>query len=78
MPGAPVMSWLTLGFLAGVIVLMAMDYPVGTYTILPGMPVVALLLGIGWTVLKGTHPFAPTIPSYILTHAVETDPAPEG
>src|ERR1700750_433152 len=29
MPGAPVMGWLTLLFLLGVIVLMAMDYPVG-------------------------------------------------
>lgn len=52
MPGAPVMGWLTLLFLLGVVVLMALDYPVGTYTIALGVPVVALLLVIGWTLLK--------------------------
>jgi L-asparagine permease len=71
MPGAPVMGWVTLVFLAGVIVLMALDYPVGTYTITVGIPIVALLLGIGWTVLKGAHPFAPVAPSYILTEVAE-------
>jgi L-asparagine permease len=71
MPGAPVMSWLTLGFLLSVIVLMANDYPVGTYTILVGIPVVAVLLGIGWTLLKGSHPFAPTAPSYLVTEVAE-------
>ena len=71
MPGAPVMSWATLGFLVGVITLMALDYPVGTWTILLGIPVVAVLLGIGWTLLKGSHPFAPTAPSYILTEVAE-------
>ena len=58
-------------FLAGVIGLMALDYPVGTYTITVGIPIVALLLGIGWTVLKGSHPFAPVAPSYILTEVAE-------
>jgi L-asparagine permease len=77
MPGGRVMSWLTLGFLASVIVLMALDYPIGTSTILIGLPVLALLLGIGWTVLKGSHPFAPAAPSYVLTHAAETDGDPE-
>ena len=71
MPGGKVMSWATLGFLLGVIVLMANDKPVGTYTILVGIPVVAVLLGIGWTVLKGSHPFAPTAPSYVLTEVAE-------
>jgi L-asparagine permease len=71
MPGGAVMSWATLGFLVGVIVLMANDHPVGTYTILVGIPVVAVLLGIGWTVLKGSHPFAPVAPSYILTEVAE-------
>lgn len=70
MPWAPVMSWATLLFLAGVIVLMAMDYPVGTFTFAL-LPVVALLLGIGWTLLKGAHPFAPTPPSYFLTEIAE-------
>ncbi|MDB5739946.1 MAG: L-asparagine permease [Alphaproteobacteria bacterium] len=77
MPGGRVMAWMTLLFLAGVIVLMAMDYPAGTYTILIGLPVLALLLGAGWWLLKGTHPFAPAAPSYIVTHAAETDGDPE-
>jgi L-asparagine permease len=76
MPGAPIMSWLTLAFLASVIVLMAMDYPIGTYTI-ACLPVLALLLGLGWTVLKGSHPFAPAAPSYIVTHAAELEGDPK-
>jgi L-asparagine permease len=71
MPGGSAMSWLTLAFLLGVIVLMGNDYPVGTYTILVGIPVVLVLLGIGWTLLKGAHPFAPTAPSYVLTEVAE-------
>jgi L-asparagine permease len=77
MPGGRPMAWLTLAFLLGVIVLMAMDYPVGTYTILIGLPVLAVLLGIGWTVLKGSHPFAPAAPSYVFTRAAELDDDPE-
>ena len=73
MPGGRPMAWLTLIFLAGVIVLMAMDYPVGTYTILMGLPVLAVLLGIGWTLLKGSHPFAPSAPSYIVTRVAEEE-----
>jgi len=72
MPWAPVSAWLTLGFLVSVLVLMAFDFPDGTYTI-AAIPVVVLSLGIGWRVLKGTSPFSPTIPSYVLTHAVELD-----
>ncbi len=72
MPFAPFTSWLTLGFLLSVLVLMAFDYPDGTFTI-AAMPVVAVLLGLGWLVLKGSSPFAPSIPSYVLTHMVETD-----
>ncbi len=73
MPGGRVMSWATLAFLVGVLVLMAMDWPIGTFTIAM-LPVLALLLGLGWYLLKGSSPFAPTAPSYILTHAVEEDP----
>jgi L-asparagine permease len=51
---------------------MAFDYPDGTLTI-AAIPVVALLLCLGWLVLKGSSPFAPSIPSYVLTHVVETD-----
>jgi L-asparagine permease len=72
MPFAPLSSWLTLGFLLAVLVLTAFDYPDGTYTI-AAIPVVAIALAIGWVVLKGSSPFSPTIPSYILTRAVEED-----
>ncbi|MOA45049.1 hypothetical protein D3C78_1674020 [compost metagenome] len=47
MPGAPVTSWLTLLFLFSVLVLMAFDYPNGTYTIAT-IPLLAVLLIIGW------------------------------
>jgi len=51
MPGAPFTSWLTLGFLVSVLVLMAFDYPGGTWTV--GMiPVVVLALVIGWKLAK--------------------------
>ncbi len=70
MPLAPFTSWLTLAFLLGVLVLMAFDYPDGTFTI-AAIPVVAVLLGIGWVVLKGSSPFSPTVPSYVLTRQVE-------
>lgn len=43
MPGAPVTSWLTSVFLAGVFVMMAFDYPNGTLTV-AALPVVAFLL----------------------------------
>jgi L-asparagine permease len=74
LPLSPYTSWLTLAFLAGVLVLMGFDYPVGTYTI-AAFPVLAILLGLGWLWLKGSSPFSPTIPSYLLTHAVELDEA---
>ena len=73
MPFAPLTSWLTLGFLGGVLVLMGLDYPDGTFTV-AAIPVVALLLAGGWVVLKGSSPFAPTIPSYQLTEAVRQHP----
>ncbi len=46
MPGAPVTSWLTLLFLLSVLVLMAFDYPNGTYTIAT-IPLLAVLLIAG-------------------------------
>lgn len=55
MPFAPFTSWLTLAFLAGVLVLMAFDYPDGTYTI-AAIPVVAIGLVLGWMTLKGRAP----------------------
>lgn len=47
LPGAPVTSWLTLVFLAAVVVLMAIDFPVGTYTI-ASLVIVIPLLVVGW------------------------------
>jgi L-asparagine permease len=61
LPFAPASAWLTLGFLAGVLALMAFDYPDGTFTI-AAIPVVAVCLGLGWFVLKGKSPFSPGAP----------------
>jgi L-asparagine permease len=47
LPGAPFTSWLTLLFLASVLVLMAFDYPNGTYTI-ASVPLIAVILVLGW------------------------------
>ena len=69
MPFAPLSSWLTLAFLLAVLVLTAFDYPDGTFTI-AAIPVVAVLLLIGWVWLKGSNPFSPTVPSYTLTKLV--------
>jgi L-asparagine permease len=66
MPFAPYSAYLTLAFLLGVVVLTGFDYPVGTYTV-AAIPVLAIALALGWVVLKGSSPFAPTAPSYILT-----------
>jgi L-asparagine permease len=51
MPFAPFSAWLSLTFLAGVLVLMGFDYPDGTYTI-AAIPVVAIALVFGWRALK--------------------------
>ena len=47
LPGAPFTSWLTLLFLFSVLVLMAFDYPNGTYTI-ASIPLIAVILVLGW------------------------------
>ena len=70
MPFAPFTSWITLAFLLSVLVLMGLDYPDGTYTI-AAIPVVAILLGIGWLILKGNSPFSPNVPSHVLTQVLE-------
>lgn len=63
LPGAPFTSWLTLLFLLSVLVLMAFDYPNGTYTI-AAIPVLALLLFVGWFgVRKRVQEVAQTAPS---------------
>jgi L-asparagine permease len=72
MPFAPFTSWLTLAFLAGVLILMGFDYPDGTYTIC-AIPLVAALLYAGWEFMKRSNPMSPTIPSYELTRRVELD-----
>ncbi|MGB8419218.1 L-asparagine permease [Paraburkholderia sp.] len=76
MPGAPVTSWLTLAFLVGVLVLMAFDYPNGTWTV-ASTPVVALILVAGWYgVRRRAHALMkPTIPSVTLTQSVLEDNA---
>lgn len=63
MPGAPVTAWLTLGFLAAVLVLMGFDYPNGTWTV-AAIPVLALLLAAGWHAgsrwrIQGVNPGRP-------------------
>ena len=71
MPGAPVTSWLTLAFLISVLVLMALDYPNGTYTV-ASIPIVALLLWGGWKwTAKHRQVLMPTtIPSVVLTQNI--------
>ena len=55
MPGAPYTNWATLGFLAFVIVMMAFDYPEGTYTVAL-IPFIAAILALGWGVIQRSHP----------------------
>ncbi len=50
--GAPFTSYLTLVFLLAVLVLMAFDYPVGTFTISSLVVVIPLLI-VGWFVYRG-------------------------
>ncbi|MGS7337868.1 amino acid permease, partial [Enterobacter kobei] len=63
MPGAPFTSWLTLLLLFSVLVLMAFDYPNGTYTI-GSIPLLAVLLVAGWFgVRKRVHEIHSTAPT---------------
>ena len=55
MPGAPFTSWIGLAFLLGVLVMMAFNYPTGTYTV-AGIPFIAALLGLGWHLLRRRRP----------------------
>jgi L-asparagine permease len=52
MIGAPFTSYLTLAFLVGVLVLIAFDYPVGTFTIGSLVIIVPALVG-GWFLCRG-------------------------
>lgn len=61
-------SWLTSLFLAGVLVMMAFDYPNGTLTV-AALLIVALLLVGGWYLLRRPKAvmMTPTMPSVNLT-----------
>ena len=50
--GAPYTGYLMLVFLAGVLVLIAFDYPVGTWTI-GSLVVIVPLLVLGWFLCRG-------------------------
>ncbi|MBA2817118.1 L-asparagine permease [Candidatus Pantoea persica] len=68
LPGAPVTSWLTLLFLLSVLVLMAFDYPNGTYTIVT-IPVLAVILVLGWFgVRKRVNAIAQTEHDHLHAH----------
>ncbi|MFL0564347.1 amino acid permease [Microbacterium sp. 179-I 1D1 NHS] len=51
MPGAPYTGWITLVFLGSVIVLMALDFPIGTFTVGSLIVIVPALIG-GWFLLR--------------------------
>jgi L-asparagine permease len=68
MPGAPYTSWATMGFLLAVLVLMALDYPSGTWTIAM-IPVLAAGLAIGWQLTKHRP-----VPSAELSSSTTTKP----
>jgi L-asparagine permease len=51
MPGSPVTGWLTLAFLLAVLVLMAFDSPVGTWTIASLLVIIPLLM-LGWRLCR--------------------------
>lgn len=51
MPFYPFTSWLTLIFLIMILVLMAFDYPNGTYTV-ASIPLIIALLMIGWFIIR--------------------------
>ena len=51
MPFAPYSSYATLAFVAAVLVLMALDYPVGTYTVTSVVVVIPVLIA-GWFAVR--------------------------
>ncbi len=51
-PFSPFMDWAVLVFIAVVLVLMALDYPVGTYTLLSMLLLIPILIG-GWYAVRG-------------------------
>lgn len=60
---------MTLAFFAGVIGLMAFDYPIGSFTI-AAIPLLVIVLALGWRILRNTPAHTPvpqTVPSIVLT-----------
>ena len=51
MPGAPFTGWLTLVFLVAVLVLMALDHPIGSWTVATLVVIVPALIG-GWYLVR--------------------------
>lgn len=51
-PLAPFTNWITMAFFVAVMILIAFDYPVGTYT-LASMVIIIPLLIIGWFMVRG-------------------------
>ena len=51
MPGAPVSGWITLAFLVAVLVLMAFDSPVGSWTV-GSLVIIIPLLMLGWRLCR--------------------------
>lgn len=59
MPGAPFTSWATILFFCSVIVLMAFDYPTGSFSV-ACIPILAIILFIGWKIFS--HKPLPLVP----------------
>lgn len=55
MPGAPFTSWITLAFFIAVLLLMAFNYPEGTFSFC-SIPIIAGLLTIGWKFFRKVPP----------------------
>ncbi|QCE33805.1 amino acid permease [Acetobacteraceae bacterium] len=51
MPFAPYSGWIALAFLASILVMMAFDYPSGTFSV-AALPIFAVLLFIGWQFVR--------------------------
>ena len=68
MPGAPFTSWATILFFCSIIVLMAFDYPTGSFSV-ACIPILAIILFVGWKTFshKPLHLVPPTQSSITLT-----------
>lgn len=76
--GAPYTGYLTLVFLAGVLVLMAFDKPVGTWTVASLVIVIPALIG-GWFAVRGrVHDIARQRQGFTGQFPVVANPPPPG